>query len=104
MHLKPRYYCTRAFAWLVAAALFAAVAAPAQAQFIAPSGLDRIDRIVVVYLENRSFNNLFGLFPGANGLAQARPEIVPLVVVYERKFAQVSGGLAGDVRRPRRAA
>jgi acid phosphatase len=31
-------------------------------------GLDRIDTVVVIYAENRSFDNLFGAFPGANGL------------------------------------
>lgn len=51
--------------------LVAALAGPARAQ---PAGLRQIDRIVVIFLENRSFDNLFGLFPGANGIAQARPE------------------------------
>lgn len=50
------------------AALFAA-SAPAQA---APAGVEKINHIVVIYLENRSFDNLFGLFPGANGLEQAK--------------------------------
>ena len=40
-------------------------------QSAGPQGLKKIDHIVVVYLENRSFDNLYGLFPGANGLAQA---------------------------------
>ncbi len=31
-----------------------------------------IDHIVVIYQENRSFDNLFGLFPGAEGLAAAQ--------------------------------
>lgn len=30
-----------------------------------------IQHIVVIYLENHSFNNLYGLFPNANGLEQA---------------------------------
>ncbi|MEI6559234.1 MAG: alkaline phosphatase family protein [Rhodospirillaceae bacterium] len=30
-----------------------------------------IDHIVVIYLENRSFDSMFGLFPGADGLANA---------------------------------
>ncbi|MBS0447599.1 MAG: acid phosphatase [Proteobacteria bacterium] len=30
--------------------------------------LDAITNIVVIYAENRSFDNLYGLFPGANGL------------------------------------
>jgi len=32
---------------------------------------DDIQTIVVIYAENRSFDNLYGTFPGANGLAQA---------------------------------
>jgi len=43
----------------------------------APTGLDRIDTIVVIYAENRSFDNLYGSFPGANGLATAA--VVPQV-------------------------
>lgn len=35
--------------------------------------LDKIGHIVVIYLENRSFDHLYGLFPGADGLAQAKP-------------------------------
>ncbi|MGZ5052428.1 MAG: alkaline phosphatase family protein [Methylobacter sp.] len=37
-----------------------------------PNGLNRIEHIVVVYLENRSFDSLFGLFPGAKGLSDAQ--------------------------------
>lgn len=38
----------------------------------APSGLNLIDTIVVIYAENRSFDNLYGSFPGANGLSKAQ--------------------------------
>ena len=37
----------------------------------AQPGAVPIDHIIVIYLENRSFDNLFGLFPGADGLANA---------------------------------
>src|SRR5262249_20579523 len=30
-----------------------------------------IDTVIVIYLENHSFDNLYGLFPGANGLNNA---------------------------------
>jgi phospholipase C len=40
----------------------------------APRGLDAIDHIIVIYAENRSFDNLDGLFPGVNGLANLTPE------------------------------
>src|SRR5215468_2908310 len=36
-----------------------------------PEGLGKIEHVVVIYLENRSFDHLFGAFPGANGLANA---------------------------------
>src|SRR5438445_642820 len=37
-------------------------------------GLERIETIVVIYAENRSFDHLYGLFPGANGIADATDE------------------------------
>ena len=36
--------------------------------------LDRIQTVVVIYAENHSFDNLYGLFPGANGISRATPE------------------------------
>jgi acid phosphatase len=36
--------------------------------------LKRVENIVVIYAENHSFDNLYGLFPGANGIGQAKPE------------------------------
>jgi phospholipase C len=38
-------------------------------------GLDKIQHIVVLYLENHGFDNLYGLFPGADGLnAEIQPQ------------------------------
>src|SRR6058998_1039605 len=37
-------------------------------------GLERIETIVVIYAENRSLDHLYGLFPGANGIAEATDE------------------------------
>src|ERR1700676_4819010 len=39
----------------------------------ASSGLAKIEHIVVIYAENRSFDHLYGLYPGANGIANAAP-------------------------------
>ncbi len=39
-----------------------------------PQGLEKIETIVVLYAENRSFDNLYGHFPGANGLDGLPPE------------------------------
>ena len=68
------------------AALLAALAALLPATGRAePVGLDRIEHIVVIYLENRSFDNLFGLFPGANGLTDAK-NVLPQVDEYGRPY------------------
>jgi acid phosphatase len=40
---------------------------------VSSAGLDNIETIVVIYAENRSFDNLYGYFPGANGLSQLTP-------------------------------
>ena len=53
-----------------AGALIAACATPPPPK----PGLDRIQHIIVIYAENRSFDHLYGLFPGANGIANATPE------------------------------
>jgi phospholipase C len=34
-------------------------------------GLEKIDHVIVIYMENHSFDNLYGEFPGANGLSNA---------------------------------
>jgi phospholipase C len=47
--------------------VWVAVAAAAQPA----EGLGKITNILVVYLENRSFDNIFGEFPGANGIDRA---------------------------------
>ena len=36
--------------------------------------IQRIGTVVVIYAENHSFDNLYGLFPGANGVGRATPE------------------------------
>src|SRR5690349_11574597 len=36
--------------------------------------LGKINHFVVIYLENHSFDNLYGQFEGAEGLANAKPE------------------------------
>ncbi|WP_347985710.1 acid phosphatase [Methylomonas sp. AM2-LC] len=41
--------------------------------------LDTIKNIVVIYAENRSFDNLYGNFPGANGLKTAKAKAIKQV-------------------------
>ena len=54
---------------LVACATPDAVSPPAS-----DATLQRIKHVVVIYAENHSFDNLYGLFPGADGIANATPE------------------------------
>jgi len=50
----------------------ACVASPCPAALAA--NLTKIQTIVVIFPENRSFDHLYGLFPGANGIANATKE------------------------------
>src|SRR5258705_11806798 len=53
--------------------LLAAIVITIPARQILGAGLDSIETIVVLYAENRSFDNLYGRFPGANGLLGLAP-------------------------------
>ena len=56
------------------AALFGLASLLLEAGFATAADLGRIETIVVIYPENRSFDHLYGLFPGANGIAKATKE------------------------------
>ncbi len=56
-------------AFLVAALMGSAAMAQAPR-----TGIANIDTVVIIYAENRSFDNLYGAFPGANGLQNVTPE------------------------------
>ncbi|MEO5701443.1 MAG: acid phosphatase [Casimicrobiaceae bacterium] len=63
--------------WSRCAGALAVVTVLAGCAFAPPTdraGLDRIQHVIVIYAENRSFDHLYGLFPGANGIANATPE------------------------------
>src|SRR6202000_3456115 len=56
---------------LVAAGLVSAASVNAQ--------ITKVQHVVVIYMENHSFDNLWGQFPGADGLSSAKKEqITPL--------------------------
>jgi acid phosphatase len=65
---------TRRQAALSTAAVLLAGCSPLSSERRAAPGLEQIETIVVIYAENRSFDHLYGLFPGADGVAQATPE------------------------------
>jgi phospholipase C len=60
-------------ALLACAGLLALAGCTAPPAPSARTGLSRIEHIVVIYAENRSFDNLYGMFPGASGIADATP-------------------------------
>src|SRR6266700_6694828 len=63
--------------------------------------LNKIEHIIVIYQENWSFDSLYGLFPGANGLAQSSSTSLnqtdrfdrPLSAQFGKPFDLVSGTL-----------
>ena len=76
--LKPSFLtarlATRRSALAAAGVLLLASCALRTAPPPAASAMQRIDHVVVIYAENHSFDNLYGLFPGADGVANATPE------------------------------
>jgi len=71
---KPVLQAKSAKRTVLAIALGAALLGHAASAATSPadqSPLGKIKTIVVIYAENRSFDNLYGLFPGAEGIAQA---------------------------------
>jgi len=63
---------TRTLAALCTLGLLLASCTPARPAAASPArGIEQIGHVIVVYLENRSVDGLYGSFPGANGLPQA---------------------------------
>jgi phospholipase C len=63
MSIRPHWW------WLAGATIASLISPVATGE--AGSGLNKVSHIVVLYLENRSFDNLLGAFPGANNLTKA---------------------------------
>src|SRR5258708_21529825 len=55
------------------------------------AALHSIRHIVVIYQENWSFDSLYGLFPGANGLANATPASLNQTDRFDLAFRGQSG-------------
>jgi len=58
--------------WLLAFAIVATIGRPVEVR--CDEALAKIKNIVVIYAENRSFDHLYGFFPGANGIDNATDE------------------------------
>ncbi|HJV60072.1 MAG TPA: acid phosphatase [Albitalea sp.] len=62
------------FAILATGVALAACTTPPSAPPASSAALQRIQTVVVIFAENHSFDNLYGMFPGAEGVAQATAE------------------------------
>ena len=65
--------------------------------------LSKISNIVVIYAENRSFDNLYGGFPGANGLGNASASSMAQIDrdgTRMRELPPIWGGLTADGVKP----
>src|SRR4051812_19018006 len=88
----------------------AAPAAPAAPAVQAPSGparfpepVEKLEHVVVIYLENHSFDSLFGEMPGVDGfgspVAHANRQVDAKGVVYQ-KLPQVASSKLGPKTYP----
>ncbi len=89
---------------LVTLTLVTALPAVDPAGSRAQTGSIPINHIVVIYEENHSFDNLYGLFPGANGIANATPAETTQVdkqgVVYDTLPAPLAAAVGSNPRQP----
>ena len=63
------------FLWPIAIFLFAPSFAQSNPRNPEKRDLEKIDNLVVIFAENRSFDVLYGGFPGANGLSKAKNQV-----------------------------
>jgi acid phosphatase len=54
-------------------ALLASGSITSWAHRVDAADIESIETVVIIYAENRSFDNIYGLFPGANGLKHLTP-------------------------------
>jgi phospholipase C len=72
--MDRRQFAFAAFAAASAGVAFAIAGCAGSGSPPAAAKLDGIQHIVVIYAENRSFDHLYGMFPGADGVANATPD------------------------------
>ena len=68
--MKFKIKTSRTLIGSVVVAVFAAIAPAASADSLTDALKEKVAAIVVIYAENRSFDSLFGTFPGAHGLSE----------------------------------
>ena len=70
-------------------------------------GIEAIDTVVVIYAENRAFDTLYGLFPGADGIPGVNPTAVGALIPQRDRDGSLLATLSrtwGGVTMPNQAA
>ena len=94
-HTSPKSTAFTLLTLVVVAALgFVPVAAAPR------KSLDRINHVIVIYYENWSFD---GLFPGANGIANAGATVKQVTLVRTKLFTAEDAGARRRVKRAARS-
>jgi len=70
LQLNPRSLAVKAIGMVLLSASFAACK-KSDNNSGSSNGIEKVNHVVVIYLENHSFDNLYGQFAGANGLQNA---------------------------------
>jgi acid phosphatase len=73
---KRNSHAKRIFALATCVAMLSACGSLDRREDAVAAKLSRVRNVVIIYGENRSFDNLYGLFPGANGIARASVESI----------------------------
>jgi phospholipase C len=96
----------RVLAILIALALLVTVrpTPPLAADVQAPNAVKPINHVIVIYEENHSFDNMYGNFPGANGLANAtaaqKTQVDKNGKPYDTLPAPLAAAVGSDPRQP----
>jgi phospholipase C len=72
---------------LLSAGLFFLTISGCKKKDTATPGINKVNHVVVIYLENHSFDNLYGQFSGANGIANASASLITQVDANGQAYA-----------------
>lgn len=87
---------------LLSTALHAARTAPQRVSFTPEQSAQakKIQRVIIIFQENWSFDSLYGKFPNVNGLANAKPEAVRQIDPFGKPYPLLLTCVNGDTNIP----
>ncbi len=101
IHRKPAGAVNRAWgAALIRATVFLLSAGLGSYSEAGKPAANDIEHIVIIYAENHSFDNLYGLFPGANGVKQATLEQTTQIDHDGKPFKELPPIWASEAGKP----